>query len=275
MCGEAGENAPPARLHVGAELPIVVAASGDDRLRLRTQVRGGISHGDEIRALVIAFNRLQARLSRLRRARMALLGGISHDGRTFATRLRLRVENLPDSQSRDRAIEAIAAMIRLLDDALLAARAGVLELALEVVDVAALLRREVEDRRALGGAVTLSVEATPCALADPLALRRVVGNLVDNACTYGHAARLVLAAEADEAVLHIDDERPGLLLGLADLLFEPFVRGESSRSRRTGGAGLGLAVARALAEAMGARLSAAPGPGGGARFTVRLPLFTP
>ncbi len=76
----------------------------------------------ELRTLVAAFERLQTRLAQLLRGRMALLGGISHDLRTFATRLRLRTDLIPDETQRLRAEKDISDMIRLLDDALLATR---------------------------------------------------------------------------------------------------------------------------------------------------------
>ncbi len=105
----------------------------------------------EIRSLIDAFNRLQGRLGELLRSRMAMLGGISHDVRTYATRLRLRAEKINDAAERDRAIADINDMILLLDDALLASRAGAGELAEEMVEIDDIIRAEVADRRS-GGA---------------------------------------------------------------------------------------------------------------------------
>lgn len=232
----------------------------------------------EIRALVTAFNRLQARLALLMRSRMALLGGISHDVRTFATRLRLRVDQIPEGLERERAIADIADMIRLLDDALLGSRAGAGELAEELVELDEIVRAEVEDRRAAGA--TIDVGIAPAAagvavLGDRLALRRVVSNLADNALKYGGAAHVVLAVDDNALVLLVDDEGPGIPADQREILLEPFVRAEASRNRQTGGAGLGLAVARSLVEAQGGTLTIGDAPGRGARFTVRLPLFRP
>ncbi|MEO0681909.1 MAG: ATP-binding protein, partial [Pseudomonadota bacterium] len=105
------------------------------------------------------------------------------------------------------------------------------------------------------------------------ALRRIVANLADNAVRYGRAAHLGLTTEGAEAVLTVDDEGPGIPPERRALLLEPFTRGEGSRARRTGGAGLGLAVVRSLAEAHGGIVHLGDAPGGGARVTVRLPLF--
>jgi signal transduction histidine kinase len=233
----------------------------------------------EIRALVTAFNRLQARLAMLLRSRMALLGGISHDVRTFATRLRLRVDQIPEGPERERAIADIADMIRLLDDALLGSRAGAGELAAELVELDEVVRAEIEDRRAAGAPIDLAIAPTAARVAvlgDRLALRRIVSNLADNALKYGAVAHVALAADERVLVLLVDDEGPGIPADQREILLEPFVRLETSRNRQTGGAGLGLAVARALVEALGGTVSIGDAPGaGGARFTVRLPMFTP
>lgn len=230
----------------------------------------------ELKALVSAFERLQGRLSTLIRARMALLGGIQHDLRTFATRLRLKIEKIEDPEERARAEADITDMIALLDNALLASRSGAGELDQALVDIAPLVATEVADRQAAGAEVDLVV-AEPArsasVLGDRLALRRIVANLVENALRYGHRAHLALTVAAGEIVLVVDDEGPGIPEGQRAFLLEPFARADSSRARQTGGAGLGLAVARNLVDAHRGRLVVGDAPTGGARFTVRLPLF--
>lgn len=228
----------------------------------------------EIRALVDAFNRLQTRLSQLLKARFAMLGGISHDVRTFATRLRLRVDQIPDGPERARAAADVADMIRLLDDALLASRAGVGELAQELVEFERIVQIEVADGQARGAAIAFTGAGTDATiLGDRLALRRIVANLIDNALKYGGRAYVGLVSEDGSAVLTIDDNGPGIPPDQRDLLLEPFVRLETSRSRRTGGAGLGLAVVRSLVEAHGGTIAIADAPTGGARVMVTLPVF--
>ncbi|HWM70642.1 MAG TPA: ATP-binding protein [Steroidobacteraceae bacterium] len=233
----------------------------------------------------VAFNKLQVRLSHLVRGRIAMLGGISHDVRTFLTRLRLRVDRIPDEEERERAIADIADMLRLLDDALLASRAGAGELAEELVDFAQVVRAEVDDRRSAGKPADLQVagaaaNGTTTVLGDRLALRRVIANLVDNALVYGKAAHLSIDADSEFVTLNVDDEGPGIPPDQREAILEPFVRLEDSRNRRTGGAGLGLAVARSLVEAHNGTIAITDAPGstadsarGGARLTVKLPLF--
>ncbi|HEY4210262.1 MAG TPA: ATP-binding protein [Steroidobacteraceae bacterium] len=225
----------------------------------------------------VAFNELQVRLSQLVRARIAMIGGISHDVRTFLTRLRLRVDRIPDSQERDRAIADIADMIRLLDDALLASRSGAGDLAEELIEFAQVVQAEVDDRYRVGKAVDLRITdaaaRTTAILGNRLALRRVISNLVDNALIYGKAAHLSIDSDGQSVTLLVDDEGPGIPRDQREQIMEPFVRLEDSRNRRTGGAGLGLAVARSLVEAQDGTISIADAPSGGARLAVRLPLF--
>jgi signal transduction histidine kinase len=106
---------------------------------------------------------------------------------------------------------------------------------------------------------------------DPVALKRLVSNLVDNALKYGGAARGQVYAENDMAIIEVDDDGPGVPPGEMERVFEPFYRGEPSRNRETGGIGLGLAVVRSLARAHGGDVTLHNRAEGGLRACVRLP----
>jgi signal transduction histidine kinase len=230
----------------------------------------------EIRAVISAFNRLQERLSEMLRTRMTLIGGIAHDVRTFATRLRLRVEQIPDAAEQRQAIADIDDMIRLLDDALLSSRAGAGGLSQEMVELAALVRSEADARLAQGDRVDVIVDrmaGEAIVLGDRLALRRVIANIVDNAIKYGHLAHVRMRLGHDTIVVTVDDEGPGIPEGQRRAMLEPFNRLETSRNRATGGAGLGLAVARSLVESHGGTIDIAAASAGGARVTIELPVF--
>lgn len=258
--------------------PLVRLAEAVDRVDLSpapVRLPEARRSAPEIRAVIDAFNRLQERLGELLRSRMAMLGGISHDVRTFATRLHLRLEKIPDRAEREHAIQDINDMIRLLDDALLAARAGAARLSEEMVEIDDLVRSEVAVRQADGARIdfTPAASASPVVLGDRLALRRIIANLADNAIKYGHAAHLVSRVDGSHVTLTVDDEGHGIPVAQRQAMMEPFSRLETSRSRDTGGAGLGLAIARGLAEAHGGALGIAQAPSGGARVTLWLPLF--
>ena len=238
----------------------------------------------DVAVLIRAFGRLQDRLQILMRTRLALISGVQHDVRSFATRLRLRVEAIPEAHERDRAIKDIDDMIRLLDDALLSARAGSGALDEELIDLGAMLRADIADMSRNGGrdggrngmAVDLdpgSPAGEVLVLGDRLALRRILSNLIDNAIKYGRVAHVGLEVSGRDAVITVRDEGPGIAAELRHTLLEPFIRGEPSRARQTGGAGLGLAIVRTLVEAHAGRIDIDTAPSGGAEVRVALPLF--
>jgi len=242
----------------------------------------------EVRALIGAFNRMQSRIAELVRNRTFMLAAISHDLRTYLTRLRLRVEMMPDPDMRERATRDVEEMSGLLDDALTFARTSFAGNRSEQVDLSEIVHRECSERAAAGQTVKCDVSATPIHVwGDPAALARIVGNLIDNAVKYGGEAAVTLSragtqagtqtgtqvgTEAGaEAIMLVDDRGPGVPGAERERIFEPFLRLEASRNRDRGGAGLGLAIARHLVLSLGGIIAVEDRPGGGARFRVTLP----
>jgi signal transduction histidine kinase len=261
--------------------PLEELARAVDRIDLRDdpqpipEVR---SSAPEIRALVAAFNRQQERLSRLLKSRFALVGGLQHDVRTFATKVRLRLEGANNSASLDRAISELDDMVRLLDDALLATQGteASTEEARELVDIRELLVQEKDARPEQ----KITLQTTPggalarlYVLGNRLALRRVFSNVIGNAITYGQEARIGLAATGERVVVTIDDDGPGIAIEMRDIVREPFVRLEQSRARTTGGSGLGLAIVSNLVTRHDGRFTISDAAGGGARMIIDLPRF--
>jgi two-component system OmpR family sensor kinase len=107
---------------------------------------------------------------------------------------------------------------------------------------------------------------------DPIALRRLVNNLLENAVKFGRQARVRVYIEGASAIVEIDDDGCGLPASELERVFEPFHRHEASRSRETGGIGLGLAVARSVARAHGGDARLANREGGGLTASVVLPI---
>lgn len=225
----------------------------------------------EIRELSAAFNTMRGRIRGLIGERTRMLAAIAHDLRTYLTRLTLRAEFITDPEQRTRAARDLAEMSQLLDDTLLFARqeAGRGEGA-RLVEV----RREMEAlvalRAEMGQALTLSPGAPVIAFVSPVALRRMLNNLVDNALVYGGGVTLEAEATAGEARLAVLDHGPGLPEAVLARITAPFEREEASRNRRTGGAGLGLSIVQALAHAHGGRLILANRETGGLIATVVL-----
>ena len=98
-----------------------------------------------------------------------------------------------------------------------------------------------------------------------MALRRVLENLLDNALRYGGGQPIDLLLEATQTAVRIGvlDRGPGIPADQIEAMFQPFHRGDASRSPVYGGAGLGLAIVRQLTEAKGWRIQLQPRAGGG------------
>ncbi|MCX7645084.1 MAG: ATP-binding protein [Rhodobacteraceae bacterium] len=221
----------------------------------------------EMREAAAAFNDMQARIEGFEAERMRTLAAVGHDLRTPITSLRIRAEMLDEAEA--------APMIRTLDemtvmaDGLVAyARGSHPAEAIARTDLGPFLARLCEER----GAVFAGAGGEVPARIRPVAMGRAVGNLIDNALRYGKAARVTLAREGGAAVIRIDDDGPGIPPERIAQMFEPFVRGEESRSAETGGAGLGLAIARAVIVAAGGTVTLENRPEGGLRAQVTLPL---
>jgi len=201
-----------------------------------------------------------------------VLAAMSHDLRTPLTRLRLRVESIPDEQLYARFVADLDEMESLVRGALGLFKGLEDDEAFEHVDVNALLEALVAEYTELGSDVSLEGKARELALVKPRALKRCLTNLVDNALKFGRRAMISVDDSDGEAlVIHVEDDGPGIAEESLEKVFEPFYRLESSRSRDTGGTGLGLSIARDIAQAHGGRLTLRNRAGGGLTAELRLP----
>src|SRR6185369_5435992 len=105
----------------------------------------------------------------------------------------------------------------------------------------------------------------------PIAMKRALANLIENAVKFGKAARVTVAASPKECRIEIDDDGPGIPPAEIESVFRPFYRVEASRNRDSGGAGLGLAIARAVVRSHGGDIELENRPEGGLRVRVLLP----
>jgi two-component system, OmpR family, sensor kinase len=225
----------------------------------------------EICRAVDSFNAMQARIQRLIQERTQTVGAIAHDLRTPLTRLAFRLDDLP-SPLQEKVSADIQEMKSMIAAALDFLRDRSLSGQHERLDFRTLVERVANDQGDLGHDVTLTAGPPVILEGSPLALRRMVANLVDNAIKYGERVRLRLRAESHHCELEIDDDGPGIPERLQQQIFEPFFRLESSRNRDTGGIGLGLATVRGIVLDHGGEISVQNRKGGGLRMTVSLPL---
>lgn len=221
----------------------------------------------DVRRLIEAVNDMQARISGLIKGRTVLLGAVSHDLKTYITRLRLRVEDLPDAQ-RDKAARDLDDMTALVERSIDLARATAAPVVLREVELGALLESDLR-ARGDGRVAMVARSGQVRVLADDLTLRRLFANLIDNALRHGKRVEVSLVADPDGATVHIDDDGPGVPQSERDVVFEPFYRHDASRNWDTGGSGLGLAIVRQISDAHGATIEIGTSPLAGARFSVR------
>lgn len=226
----------------------------------------------EMRKAARAFNDMQVRLRNLIENRTRLLAAISHDLRTPLTLLRLRAETVENAQEREKIIATIGEMDSLIATTLAFARDEALAEPRRPTDLAALLQSLADDLRDAGRPVTMVPAAAPVIHeCRPLAMKRALSNLIDNAVKYGKSATVAIQTKPDSIAITIDDEGPGIPDAELARVLEPFYRLERSRSRETGGVGLGLAIALSIVQSHGGSLALANRPGGGLRATVSLP----
>jgi two-component system, OmpR family, osmolarity sensor histidine kinase EnvZ len=248
------------------DLAQAIARFSADAKPAHVPVRGA----PDVRALITAVNDMQERIAALLKGRTILLGAVSHDLKTFITRLRLRVENIPDEPQRTKAADDLDGMTALIDNAIAIARQSSSEQTHGPVDLANLLRRDVANRDAARVRVMIS-PGEYMVLGDQVGLARLIANLIDNAERYAKSCRAGLTAAPNSIEFTVDDDGPGVPTADRLAIFEPFYRLEQSRNRETGGSGLGLAIVKQIADAHDATVTVSTSPLGGARFAVILP----
>ncbi|MEN4920576.1 ATP-binding protein [Achromobacter spanius] len=226
----------------------------------------------EVAHAAVAFNAMQDRISAHVAERMQMLGAISHDLQTPITRMKLRTEFMDPSTDRDKLAQDLNEVERLVREGIDYARSahGKAETPARI-DLNAFLDSLVCDYQDTGKDVSLTGDAAPALSTRPHALRRILGNLIDNALKFAGAAEVAVAArDGANLSIFVLDRGPGIPAGELDAVLQPFYRLESSRSRDTGGTGLGLAIAHQLAAALGGALILSNREGGGLSAEVRI-----
>lgn len=231
---------------------------------------------NELATLAREFNRMGEQVEELLANRTTLLAGISHDLRTPLARIQLALGMLsekPDRDLLDRVLHDVEGMNQLIARCLEVSRDFAEQDSVEL-DLCDLLA-EVAGEFTSAGADIRGRKGPDCHLrVRPLALKRILANLVENALRYGDGQPVDIEyrIEANSAEICVLDRGPGIPEEERETVFRPFHRLEPSRSSRTGGSGLGLAIVRQLATANGWTVSLAARPGGGTIACVTVPL---
>ncbi|CAN5322443.1 ATP-binding protein [soil metagenome] len=252
--------------------PIRVFAEAAERLGANPDADPLTPSGpSEVRTAIAAFNEMQASLRDHIRRRTQTVAAIAHDLRTPLTRLRFRAEQAPDAL-RDRMAADVEEMDALIGQAMAYVRGETAPERRERLDLTELAQACAHSFSDTGEPVVFEGGRAMAVRADPAALRRALANLIGNAVKYAGSARVATRLEDGQAFVTVEDDGPGLGDTDLDALFEPFARGERSRNRETGGAGLGLTVARQVARAHGGDVVLIPRAEGGLTARLSLPL---
>jgi signal transduction histidine kinase len=228
----------------------------------------------EVRQAAKAFNDMQTRIRRLINDRTQTLAAVSHDLRTPITRLRLRAEFVGDDELR-RMIDAdLDEMERMIESTLAFLRGDPASEEGKTVDIRSVVQTICDQLTDAGHNVVLSGSRYVPFRCKPLAIKRALSNLIDNAVKYGKTARVSLRDQPHELIVTIEDDGPGIPETEQERVFDPFYRIEESRSRETGGTGLGLTLARTVIRAHGGDIALENKEERGLRVVVSLPKTT-
>jgi len=216
----------------------------------------------EMRTVSVAFNRMAGDLAAMERERAMVLAGISHDLRTPLSRLRLAIEmSGADRETVDAISTDVDEMDKVIGQFLSFARGE--DEARVAGDLNALVAEIVEGYRKREHRISFAPGRLAMLRFAPLAVRRAVINLVDNAMNYaGGAIDIATRREGAQALVEVMDRGPGVPAGELERLKRPFTRLDEARSG-SGGAGLGLAIVDRIARAHGGKFELAAREGGG------------
>ena len=219
------------------------------------------------RILADSLNRLSTRLRTAMESRMRLVAAAGHDLRTPMTRMWLRAEFLNDE---DRAVwvKDLEELDRIADSAIRLVREEAGGGDHEPVSFSDLIQEIATEGKETGLKIEIGVMDNAEVVAGPLALKRALRNLIQNAATHGGGAHVSVLNENNVVKLYIDDNGPGIPEETIDKVFEPFFRVDLGRRQTIPGAGLGLAIAKEIVERFSGSIAIENRKSGGLRQTV-------
>jgi signal transduction histidine kinase len=265
-----------------------VIAAAEEIAGGRLQTRVGAKGPDDLRALSDSFNKMADALERNDRERRDMLADIAHELRTPLTVMRGRLEGIMDGiypANEDHVgpvLEETYLLDRLVEDLRLLTLAESHQLTFEKheLDLIEIARRSLSmfqaeaDEKKICLALETSLKSA-LIVADPLRTEQCFGNLLSNALQYvpeGGKVWVEIAQDGKEVEVSFNDNGPGIPEADLPFIFNRFWRGEKSRARQSGGAGLGLAITKLLVEGQGGQITAGGLPEGGLKVHLSFPL---
>jgi two-component system, OmpR family, osmolarity sensor histidine kinase EnvZ len=225
----------------------------------------------EVRRAAQAFLEMKRRVERTIEQRTTMLAGVSHDLRTVLTRFKLELALIGDSPEVEPMRRDVDEMGRMLEAYLAFARGDAGEQSAPT-DMAAFLEELKTDTERHGHKTAVVFHGHPVVTVRPHAFKRCLANLVSNAARFGSAISITGHRDHRWLTVTVDDDGPGIPIGLREDVFKPFLRLDVARNQDEVGTGLGLAIARDIARSHGGDIALADSPLGGLRATVRVPV---
>ncbi|MEH6446495.1 MAG: ATP-binding protein [Oceanospirillaceae bacterium] len=244
-----------AALHVGRGESVLVPVRGSSEERLTAQ----------------AFNDMQQRIQRYLDDRERLFASISHDLKTPITRLRLRSELLEEDVTREAFCRDLEDLDLMVKGALQSVSDTDIHENQTTVDISRLLRNFAEDAKMAGQTLTVNGDTVNSFIGRPLALKRCIGNLLDNAYHYGSVVSVRLHLSTEHLIFEICDNGPGIPDANIKQVFKPYTR-VLPQAGHVGGMGLGLSIARNIARAHGGDIVLSNITPKGLKVSLKLPL---
>ncbi|MCD5997127.1 HAMP domain-containing protein [Pseudomonas sp. CDFA 602] len=233
-----------------------------------------LSGPQEARDLTTAFNVMQERIARHVEGRTRMLAAISHDLNTPITELRLQIELLEDGAERNDMLESLDELRAMVRETLNFVRGDAVQEKTADISLTALLNDLARRYQSMGTPIGWSGSTDIHCRCRPLAVKRALTNLIDNALKHAGDASVSAWTEPNGDIrLEILDHGPGIEQAWLTQVFEPFVQLSQTGADHTqgGGLGLGLAIARACIQAHGGELTLENRPPAGLCAVVRLP----
>lgn len=225
----------------------------------------------EVRMAARAFLVMRERIKRQIKTRIDMLSGISHDLRTPLTRMKLQLEMVQDDDARNELTHDVQQMEHMIQEYLDFAQGESGEEPVEL-NFNLLIWEVIGEYQRMNAHVQFTPESEITLRLKPLAIRRVLYNLIDNAIRYGTSCMLHLEQVEQKALLTVTDNGPGIPKEQRDDVFRPFNRLDTARNVNTGGAGLGLTITRDAVQSHGGTITLQESDLGGLKVIVTLPL---
>nr|CRH06222.1 Putative histidine kinase [Candidatus Magnetococcus massalia] len=226
---------------------------------------------EEMRQAARAMNMMQARTLRFVQERTHLLAALSHDLKTPLTRMRLRAEMMQNQSLQKKLLTDLEEMESMAACSLDFIRGMEGGESYEATDLKAMLEQIQSEHADMGNEVHLLCDEIPLVQVKPKSLKRCLDNLIRNAVAYGKRAYLRAGYGRNGLHIVVADDGPGIPDDELEKVFDPFVRLETSRNRKSGGTGLGLGIARNIARSHNGDLELSNRPEGGLEAVISLP----